>query len=139
VLFLCALGPLAFGPDEPKIDQASASMTMAYMVLGLGTVLSGLVMRRDPTSGLVPPVLRAVLILLAPTALLVLSTELDFLQRGLLTQALTGGQWLVCLGLALVLPIVVEADKWLRRRRTPAPAATDAVRAVNPQRAVATA
>jgi Ca2+-transporting ATPase len=139
VLFLSALVPLAFGPDEPSIDLPSASMTMAYMVLGLGTVFSGLVMRRDPTSGLVPPVLRAVLILLAPTGLLVLSTELAFLQRGLLTQALTGGEWLVCLGLALILPIVVEADKWIRRRKSPAPAPGDAVRAVTPARAVAAA
>ena len=46
-----------------------------------------------------------------------LATELAFLQRALLTQSLTGPQWLACLGLALVLPIVVEVDKWLRRRQ----------------------
>ena len=42
-----------------------------------------------------------------------------FLQRGLLTQSLTGLQWLACIGLALVLPIVVEVDKWIRRRSLP--------------------
>ena len=35
-----------------------------------------------------------------PAALLILSTELDFLQNGLLTQSLSGLQWLACIGLA---------------------------------------
>ena len=47
-------------------------------------------MRRDPTSGLVPPILTAVGSLVIPVALVVLATELPFLQRGLLTQPLTG-------------------------------------------------
>lgn len=117
VLFLAALVPLVVGPDELSTESASASMTMSFVVVGLGTALSGLVMRRDPTSGLVPPVLPAVKWLSIPVALVVLATELDFLQSGLLTQSLTGGQWLACLGLALVLPVVVEIDKWVRRAR----------------------
>ncbi len=71
--------------------------------------------------------------------LVVLATELDFLQKGLLTQSLTGQQWLACLGLALVLPIVVEVDKWIRRRQQPAPAPLDPAGVVNPGRAVAVA
>jgi Ca2+-transporting ATPase len=135
VLFLASLVPLVAGPDSPQIDEPSASMTMAFVVLGLGTILSGLVMRRDPTSGLLPPILSAVKVLLAPLALLVLATELDFLQRGLLTQSLSGWQWLACLGLALTLPIVVEGDKWVRRRQAPAPAPLDAAATVAPDRA----
>ena len=91
-------------------------MTMCFVVVGLGTVFSGLVMRRDPTSGLVPPILCAIKWLAIPAALVVLATELSFLQDGLLTQSLTGLEWLGCIGLALVLPIVVELDKWIRRR-----------------------
>jgi Ca2+-transporting ATPase len=138
VLFLAALVPLVAGPDTLYVDQPSASMTMAFVVIGLGTVFSGLVMRRDPTSGLVPPVLQAIKVLVVPVGLLILATELRFMQKGLLTQSLTGLQWLACIGLALIVPIVVEVDKWWRRRRTPAAAAPDALAAVNPQRGLAT-
>jgi Ca2+-transporting ATPase len=117
VLFLAALVPLVFGPDSPSTDESSASMTMSFVVVGLGTVLSGLVMRRDPTSGLVPPVLDAVKWLSIPIALVVLATELRFLQQGLLTQSLSGAEWLACIGLALVMPVGVEIDKWVRRAR----------------------
>ena len=122
VLFLAALVPLVFGPDTLSTDVPSASMTMCFVVLGIGTILSGLVMRRDPTSGLVPPILSAVKWLAIPVALVVLATELPFLQRGLLTQPLSGLQWLACIGLALVVPVVVEVDKWVRRRRHQRPA-----------------
>jgi Ca2+-transporting ATPase len=139
VLFLAALVPLVFGPDTLSTDEPSASMTMAFVVVGLGTVFSGLVMRRDPTSGLVPPVLSAVKFLAIPAALVLLATELTFLQHGLLTQSLSGPQWLACIGLALVLPVVVEVDKWARRRRHQQPAVYAAEVAVNPARAVSTA
>jgi P-type Ca2+ transporter type 2C len=139
VLFLAALVPLVFGPDTLSTDQPSASMTMCFVVLGLGTIFSGLVMRRDPTSGLVPPILSAVKWLAIPIVLVVLSTELPFLQRALLTQPLTGWQWLACIGLALVLPAVVEADKLVRRRRHRQPVGYAAETAVNPARAVSMA
>jgi P-type Ca2+ transporter type 2C len=139
VLFLAALVPLVFGPDTLSTDEPSASMTMSFVVVGLGTILSGLVMRRDPTSGLVPPILSAVKWLAIPVVLVVLSTELPFLQRALLTQPLSGPQWLACIGLSLVLPIVVEADKWIRRRRHREPVAYAAEPAVNPARAVSMA
>ena len=137
-LFLAALVPLVFGPDTLSTDVPSASMTMCFVVLGIGTILSGLVMRRDPTSGLVPPILSAVKWLAIPVALVVLATELPFLQRGLLTQPLSGLQWLACIGLALVVPVVVEVDKWVRRRRHQRPAEYAPEVAVNPARAVST-
>jgi Ca2+-transporting ATPase len=96
-------------------------------------------MRRDPTSGLTPPVLTAVRWSVIPAALLVLSTVLDFLQHALLTQELSGLQWLACIGLALVLPVVVELDKWVRRRRQRPPAPVPVEVAVAPGRATATA
>jgi P-type Ca2+ transporter type 2C len=139
VLFLAALVPLVAGPDTLYVDQPSASMTMAFVVIGLGTIFSGLVMRREPSSGLTPPVLNAVKVLLIPAALIVLATELRFMQKGLLTQSLTGLQWLACIGLAVILPIVVEVDKWLRRRQMPKSDTWDAQAAVNPSRALAAA
>ena len=140
VLFLAALVPLVFGPDTLSTDKPSSSMTMSFVVVGLGTVFSGLVMRRDPTSGLVPPILPAVRILAIPVALVVLATELRFLQHGLLTQSLTGDQWLACIGLAMVLPVVVEVDKWIRRtRRADRRREYIPEEAVNPSRALSTA
>jgi magnesium-transporting ATPase (P-type) len=139
VLILAALVPLVFGPDTLSTDEPSASMSMSFVVVGLGTVFSGLVMRRDPTSGLVPPILSAVKWLAIPVVLVVLSTELPFMQRALLTQPLTGPQWLICIGLAVVLPVVVEADKWVRRSRHRQPVGYAAEAAVNPARAVSMA
>jgi len=90
--------------------------------------------RRDPACGLLPPILKAAAIGLIPIALIVLATRVDFLQRSLLTQALTGGQWLACIALALALPVVVEAAKALRRIRAPRHT-IDPHRAVEPVRA----
>ncbi|MCV2392859.1 cation-transporting P-type ATPase [Actinotalea sp. M2MS4P-6] len=134
VLFLAGLVPLVWGPDEPSPDHASASMTMTFVVIGLGTVLSGLVMRREPGSGLVPPIMQAAKVLAIPAVLIVLSTELGFLQRWLTTQSLTGSEWLACLGLTLVVGAVVEIDKWVRRRRIPATRAEEVEVAVSPAR-----
>ena len=137
VLFLAALTPLVVGPDEPSLDQPSASMTMTFVVMGLGTVFNALTNRRDPTSGLAPPILKALAISLAPVTMIVLATQLPLLNRGLSTVQLTGGEWLACIGLALLLPLVVEVSKWVRRMRSPAVRITLPGRAVAPQRAVA--
>jgi P-type Ca2+ transporter type 2C len=135
VLFLAALTPLVVGPDQPSPDRPSASMTMAFVVMGLGTVFNALTNRRDPASGLTPPILQALAISVVPVALLVLATQVGFLQRSLLTQELTGTEWLACISLALALPLVIEGSKWIRRRRAPKPPTIDAVRAVAPARA----
>src|SRR3954451_20619263 len=86
---------------------------MTFVVMGLGTVFNALTNRRDPASGLTPPILKALAIALVPVALLVLATQVGFLQRSLLTQSLTGSQWLACIGLALALPVVIEGSKWV--------------------------
>ena len=135
ILSIVSAVPLVAGPDTPVANQPTASMTMAFVVLGLGSILSGLVLRREPESGLAAPLLTAVKVLSVPTVLVVLATELDFLQRWLTTQSLSGGQWLACLGLALVLPIVAELDKALMRRRAAAPRLLDPQEAVSPVRA----
>ena len=67
--------------------------------------------------------------------LTVLSTELPFAQAALLTQPLTGPQWLACLGLAVLTPVLIEGEKWIRRRRGRATATRyDVITAVNPSR-----
>jgi Ca2+-transporting ATPase len=137
VLFLAAFVPLVWGPDEPSTDRASASQTMTFAVMGLGTAFNALTNRRDPTSGLTPPILKGLAIALIIGTAIFLATELPRLQAGLLTTSLTAGQWLTCIGLALVLPLVIEGGKWLRRRRAPTTTVIDARQAVTPARALA--
>jgi Ca2+-transporting ATPase len=134
VLFLAALVPLIAGPDEPRTDAPSAAMTMAFVVLGLGTVGNAITNRRDPTTGLLPPILKAAGISMITVVLILLATRVDFLQQSLLTQPLTGPQWLACILLALALPVTVEGVKWIHRVRSPR-AVVDARLAVAPARA----
>ena len=116
-LFVGAFVPLVVGPDEPQTDVATASMTMTFVVMGLGTVFNALTNRRDPTTGLTPPILKAVMISLVPVGMIVLATSLPAWQKGLVTTTLTGTQWVQSVALALLLPVVIEASKWVRRRR----------------------
>jgi Ca2+-transporting ATPase len=46
-------------------------MTMTFVVMGLGTVFNALTNRREPASGLTPPILKALAIALVPVALIV--------------------------------------------------------------------
>ena len=130
VLFVAALIPLVAGPDTAHPTKPSASLTMTFVVMGLGTVFNALTNRRDPASGLDAPVFKAIAISLVPIVMLVLATQLPSLQSGLLTQSLSGREWLACIGLALLLPVVVEGSKWIRRRRLPAPTELTVSRAV---------
>jgi Ca2+-transporting ATPase len=131
-LFIAALIPLVAGPDTPHPNAASASMTMTFAVMGLGTTFNALTNRRDPASGLNPPLLKALAISLFPIIMIVLATQLPVLQSGLLTQSLSGREWLACIGLALLLPLVVEGKKWLYRRAHPAPQSISVFQAVSP-------
>jgi Ca2+-transporting ATPase len=137
-LFVAALIPLVAGPDDPKPDAPSASMTMTFAVMGLGTVFNALTNRRDPASGLEAPILKALAISLVPVTMTILATELPGLQKGLHTESLTGKEWLACFALAALLPAVVETGKWIRRRRVPQAMLLDAQRAVAPERALVT-
>jgi P-type Ca2+ transporter type 2C len=109
---------------------------MTFVVMGLGTVFNALTNRRDPASGLTPPVLNVLAIAAIPVVLVIAATQIGFLQSSLLTQPLTGPQWLACLGLALALPLVIESTKWIRRRQASAPAPFNALHAIAPARAV---
>ncbi len=118
-LFLVTLVPLLFGPDTPSAHEASISMTMAFVVMSIGTLLSGLAIRRDPGSGLTAPIARAAGILCVSAVLTLIATEWGLLQRFLMTESLSGYQWLASIALALVVMGVIEIDKAIRRRRLP--------------------
>ncbi len=133
-LFIAAMIPLVAGPDDPRTDVATASLTMTFVVMGLGTIFNAITNRRDPASGLDSPLLKALAISLLPLAMLVLATELPGFQKGMLTTSLTGHEWLACFGLAALLPVVIEASKWQRRRTAPASPLLDTQRAVGPAR-----
>jgi Ca2+-transporting ATPase len=130
VLFVAALIPLVAGPDTPSPSKPSASLTMTFVVMGLGTIFNALTNRRDPASGLEAPVIKALAISVFPLVMIVLATQLHSLQSGLLTQPLTGRQWLACVGLSLLVPLVIEGNKWLKRRRLPPPGPIDVTRGV---------
>jgi P-type Ca2+ transporter type 2C len=119
VLFVAAFLPLVIGPDEPKVNAPSVSLTMTFAVMGFGTIFNALANRRDPGSGLGPPILKALLISAVAAFMIAIATELPGLQKGLLTTELSGRQWFACVGLAALLPIVIEGRKFLRRRATP--------------------
>ncbi len=135
MLYLATLVALIGGPGDLNGEEASVPMTMAFVVMAIGTILSGLVLRRDPESGLSAPLLGAVKTLSVPVLITVVAVEWTFMQKLLMTTSLTGGQWLACIALALLVPLVIESNKVLRRRRlAAAPAPIDPVHAVSPQR-----
>ncbi len=133
-LFVASVVPLIAGPDQPSTDHASVSMTMTFAVMGFGTVFNAITNRRDPTSGLASPIVKAVGISMITVALVFLATELPRLQGALMTRPLTGPQWLAVIGLAMLLPLVVESGKWIRRRRMQRSGSLDAELAVAPAR-----
>jgi Ca2+-transporting ATPase len=117
LIFATSLVPLLAWPDLASSTEPNAPVTMTFVIAALGSIFGGLVMRRDPESGLSAPILTAVKWLAIPLALTVVAVEIGFLQRLIGTVALTGPQWLACLGLALIVPVVVELEKWIRRGR----------------------
>jgi Ca2+-transporting ATPase len=90
---------------------------MAFAVMGLSTVLSGFVMRHDRRPAFAQPLLKYAGILGMGALMVVFATQFGFLQRWLDTTSLTADRWAIVLGLALVMPVVVELDKaWQRHR-----------------------
>lgn len=117
LLFLMTLVPLLMYPDLLSPTEPNVPVTMTFVVAAFGAILGGLAMRRDPEAGLDAPILSAVKWLSIPLALTVAAVELPFLQNLILTTSLSGQQWLIAIGLALVVPLFVEVEKWIRRRR----------------------
>ena len=110
---------------------------MTFVVMGLGTVFNALTNRRDPASGLAPPLLKALAISLFPLAMVVLATELPGLQDG---PAHRVAHRPAVAARASASPRCcrssIETGKWIRRRRAAEPGApSTAQRALAPQRA----
>ncbi len=118
VLFAITLAALLLAPGTMSADEPNVPVTMAFAVMGLGTVLSGLVMRRSPGSGLAAPVAGALKILLIPAGLTVIGVQWSGLGDLLGTVPLSGDQWIRAVGWSLVLPVVVELYKLVRRGTT---------------------
>lgn len=114
-IFAVTLAALFLAPGEMDIDSPNVPMTMAFTTAALAFLLGGLTMRRDPGSGLAPPIIGAVKWLSMALFITFLAVEADFMNRILMTTPLTGNQWLGAIALAIVVPLVVELDK-LRRR-----------------------
>ncbi|MBS9373644.1 cation-translocating P-type ATPase [Rhodococcus sp. B50] len=133
--FAVALAAMLLAPGEMSTTEPTVPMTTAFVVLSFGSVLAGLSMRRDPESGFAAPIVGALRILSIPVAVTVLAVELEFLQDLLMTTSLTGPQWLVCIGWSAIIPIVVEAEKVIRRHRQRTDLSIPAPVAVAPARA----
>ena len=112
-----ALALLSWGPDEPSTTAPSVSMTMAFAVVALSAVNMGLVMRRERQAPWSSPVFPFLGWIMLGWALTWGAVELNMLQRLLDTVALTGPQWALVLGLSLVSPLVVAADKAVQIHR----------------------
>lgn len=117
LIFITTLIPLLTQPDLLSSTEPNVPVTMAFVVCALGSIFGGLVMRRDPESGLSAPILVAVKWLSIPLALTVVAVEVPFMQRLVGTVNLSGNEWLAALGLALLVPLLIEIEKWVRRAR----------------------
>jgi Ca2+-transporting ATPase len=118
LLFLMTLIPLLIFPDQLSSTEPNVPVTMTFVVAAFGAIFGGLAMRRDPEPGLTAPILDAIKWLSIPVALTVAAVELGFLQKLIGTHPLNRNEWLICIGLALVVPLFVEVEKWIRRART---------------------
>jgi P-type Ca2+ transporter type 2C len=119
-----ALAVLQWGPDEPSTTVGSVSMTMAFAVVALSAVNLGVVMRRERQAPWSSPMFPYFGWLIAGWALTWAAVELGMLQRLLDTVSLSGGQWLVALGLSLLTPAFVGVDKAIQLHRLARPSAT---------------
>lgn len=136
VLFGTTLAAFMLAPGTATADAPGVPGTIAFAVMGLGTVFGALVMRRSPASGLGAPILGALGTLAFPAALTVLAVQWTALGHILGTVPLTFAQWLSVVGWALILPVVVELYKAVLRRAAASEAHDAGLENVLPQRAL---
>jgi P-type Ca2+ transporter type 2C len=120
VVAVTALCLLRFGPDEPSTTYPSISMTMAFAFVSLTAVNLGLVMRREREAAWSSPVFPYLAWITLGWFLTWAAVGLSMFQRLLDTVALSGGQWLVVIGLSVVTLTLVAIDKAIQihRQRT---------------------
>jgi P-type Ca2+ transporter type 2C len=117
VVAVTALLVLDLGPDEPSTTHASVSMTMAFAVVAFTAVNLGFVMRREREAPWSSPLFPYMGWIILGWVLTWAGVELHMFQRLLDTESLTGGQWAIVLGLSLIAPALVWADKAIQLRR----------------------
>ena len=114
---ILTLIPFAIFSDQWTTEGPSVPQSMAFGVLAVSTVLMATALRRGITPAWKGPYSPYFVWMLVPLVLTILAIELPLFNRMIDTMSLTGGQWLLIAGLALVLPIVIEIDKGIRRAR----------------------
>jgi Ca2+-transporting ATPase len=108
---------LDLGPDNPSTTHASVSMTMAFAFVAFTAVNLGIVMRREREAPWSSPLFPYMGWIILGWVLTWAGVELHMFQRLLDTESLTGGQWALVLGLSLITPALVWADKTIQLRR----------------------
>ena len=117
VVAVTALGLLAWGPDKPSTTLPSISMTMAFAFVSLTAVNLGVVMRREREAPWSSPLFPYFGWIILGWFLTWAAVGLSMFQRLLDTVALSGGQWLVVMGLSVVTPLLVAIDKAVQLHR----------------------
>jgi Ca2+-transporting ATPase len=92
-------------------------MTMAFAVVALSGVNNGLAMRREREPFGSSPMFPFMGWVLPGWFLTWAAVELGMFQRLLTTVSLTGGQWVVAIGLSLLSPLFVTIDRAIQLRR----------------------
>jgi Ca2+-transporting ATPase len=103
-----------------QTGSVATAATMGFVAFSLLSIVMGLSSRSETASAFNRNILhdRNQLMLYGLAILFTfLPTVLDFLQRILGTTSLTGDQWLLCIGLALVFLLLDEVVKFFMRRR----------------------
>jgi Ca2+-transporting ATPase len=126
VVAVSALTVLVLGPGDPSTKHASVSMTMAFAIVALSAVNLGVAMRREREPAWASPLFPYFGWIILGWMLTWAAVELRMFQRLLDTTSLTGGQWLVVIGLSLIAAMLVTADKAVQlRRKRGAPESSD--------------
>ena len=132
---LIAAGTLIVESGAEPVGAAVAA-TMAFVVFSLFVVSNGISCHSETLSAF--PIRNflhdrhQVMLYGLALLLIILPTELDFLQRGLGLTSLSGNQWLLCIGFAIALLIVNEIIKVVLRSRRKHDAATSCRRNASP-------
>jgi P-type Ca2+ transporter type 2C len=117
IVAVTALLILDLGPGQPSTTHASAPMTMAFAFVALTAVNLGVVMRREREAPWSSPLFPYMGWIMLGWFLTWAGVELHMFQRLLDTQSLTGAQWAWVLGLSLITPALVWADREIQQRR----------------------
>jgi P-type Ca2+ transporter type 2C len=92
-------------------------MTMAFAFVSLTAVNLGVVMRREREAPWSSPLFPYFGWIILGWLLTWAAVGLSMFQRLLDTVTLSGGQWLVVMGLSVVTPLLVALDKGIQSRR----------------------